>query len=70
MPAQRLTEANILGYKLDRIVELGSAVPHYEVRGPETGSALASFSDRHSAEQFIVMCELGKLPGRTGTPAY
>ncbi|MGB0133536.1 hypothetical protein [Dokdonella sp.] len=70
MHAQRLTEANILGYQLDRIMENGRAVHHYEVRGPETGSAIASFADRHSAEQFIVMRELGRLPGRGGTPAY
>jgi hypothetical protein len=70
MPSQRQTEANILGYQLDRILELGRAAPHYEVRGPKSDAAIASFMDRRSAEQFIVMCELGQLPRRSGTPAY
>ena len=70
MPTQRLTEANILGYHLDRIVELGRTMPHYEVCGPESGAPLASFIDRPSAEQFIVMRELGQLHRRTRTPAY
>lgn len=70
MPTQRLTEANILGYQLDRIHLLGRTIHHYEVRGPETGAVLASFLDRPSAEQFIVLRELGMLPRRAGTPAY
>jgi hypothetical protein len=70
MPTNRLTEANILGYQLDRILELGRSIPHYEVRGPDAGAAIASFIDRPSAEQFIVMRELGQLPRRAGTPAY
>lgn len=70
MHTQRLTEANILGYQLDRVVRYGNATPHFEVRGPETGTALASFRDRQSAEQFIVMLELGSIPGRTDTTAY
>ncbi|MEZ5461805.1 hypothetical protein [Dokdonella sp.] len=35
MPSQRQTEANILGYQLDKDLELGHAAPHYEVRAPK-----------------------------------
>lgn len=70
MPTQRLTEANILGYQLDRIVEFGRSLARYEVRGPESGKVLASFVDRPSAEHFIVMRELGQLNRRVRTPAY
>jgi hypothetical protein len=70
MQSQRQTEANILGYRLDRIRHEPSHDLHYEVSAPDNGSVIASFLDRHSAEQFIVMRELSHIAMRPRNPAY
>jgi hypothetical protein len=70
MHANRRTEANILGYQLDR-VEAGSEwAPRYEVLGPENGDVIASFPDRPSAERFILMRELHGCTAGIRHPAY
>ncbi len=70
MQTQRQTEANILGYRLDRIeADLPEAI-HYEVSGPDNGAVIARFPDRLSAERFIVMRELRQISIRPRNPAY
>ena len=70
MQIQRLTEANILGYQLDRIGGDKTRNVRYEVLGPENGGVIGSFSDRVSAERFIVQCEMGMARGLPRNPAY
>lgn len=72
MTMQRLrqTEANILGYRLDRIEETLAQSLHYEVHGPEGDNVIARFRDRSAAERFIVARELRTIRVRRGTPAY
>jgi hypothetical protein len=70
MQNQRLTEANILGYRIDRIEQAARATSHYEVLGPDNDAVLASFLDRPSAEQFIVMRELRSIELRPRNPVY
>jgi len=70
MQQQNRTEANILGYRLDRIDDAHARSPRYEVRGPEDGSVIASFPDRPAAERYIVTRELDSIRLRRGTPAY
>lgn len=70
MQIQRLTEANILGYQLNRIENGDASSPRYEVLGPENAVVLASFRDRPSAEQFIVTRELSSIRILPRNPAY
>ena len=67
---QRQTEANILGYRLDRIEGTHARSLCYEVHGPDDGSVIASFPDRSAAERFIVTRELDSIRMQRGTPAY
>ncbi|MEZ5520751.1 MAG: hypothetical protein R3F08_04675 [Dokdonella sp.] len=70
MHANRRTEANILGYQLDR-VEAGSHwTTQYEVLAPDGGDVIASFPDRPSAERFILMRELRGHTTGIRHPAY
>lgn len=70
MPIQRLTEANILGYQLDRIDGGKTPDVRYEVLGPENGGVIGSFTDRISAERFIVQREMGMTRSLPRNPAY
>lgn len=70
MRNQHLTETNVLGYRIDRIEPGDPYGARYEVLAPEDGQVLASFLDRPSAEQFIVMRELRSIEQRPRTPAY
>jgi hypothetical protein len=70
MQNHRQTEANILGYRLDRIEVSDRQTLCYEVLGPENGSVIASFLDRPSAERFIVLRELRNISIRPRNPAY
>ncbi len=70
MQTRRQTEANILGYRLDRIEDGLPETLRYEVSAPDSVMALASFPDRPSAEQFIVMRELRTIATRPRSPAY
>ena len=70
MHSHRQTEANILGYRLDRIEGGMPDTRHYEVSAPDTDTAIASFLDRPSAEQFIVLRELRTIATRPRNPAY
>ncbi len=70
MQAHRKTEANILGYRLDRIEDGLPETLRYEVSAPDSGMAIASFLDRPSAEQFIVLRELRTIATRPRNPAY
>ncbi len=70
MYSHRQTEANILGYRLDRIEGGLPDSLRYEVSAPDSGMAIASFFDRPSAEQFIVLRELRTIATRPRNPAY
>ncbi len=70
MSAQRLTELNILGYRIDRISPESSADRHYAVIGPERDELLGTFADRPAAERFVIMRELRSLEARPRSPAY
>lgn len=70
MQKHRQTEANILGYRLDRVEAGDCDCPCYEVMGPDNGRVIASFLDRPSAEKFIVLRELGSISMRRPNPAY
>lgn len=70
MQTSRQTEANILGYRLDRIEAALPDTLHYEVSTPDDGTAIASFLDRPSAERFIVLRELRTIATRPRNPAY
>lgn len=70
MQPRRQTEANILGYRLDRIEAGLPENLHYEVSAPDSGMAIASFLDRPSAEQFIVLRELRTIAKPPRNPAY
>jgi hypothetical protein len=70
MQSQRQIEANILGYRLDRIQHEPTHDLHYEVSAPDNGKVIASFPDRQSAERFIVMRELDHIAMRPRNPAY
>jgi len=70
MQEHRLTETNILGYRIDRIARDLADACCYEVIGPEDGSVLAIFSDRPAAEKFVVMRELRSTEMRPRSPAY
>ncbi|MEP6882965.1 MAG: hypothetical protein ABI866_13280 [Dokdonella sp.] len=70
MQTHRQTEANILGYRLDRIEDGLPETVHYEVSAPDSEMAIASFFDRPSAEQFIVLRELRTVAARPRNPAY
>lgn len=70
MQNHRQTEANILGYRLDRVEAMDRQACCYEVLGPENGGVIASFLDRPSAEKFIVMRELDSISMRPRNPAY
>ncbi|SFN06416.1 hypothetical protein [Dokdonella immobilis] len=70
MQDNRRTEANILGYQLDRVEGASQWATRYEVLGPEDNNVIASFPDRPSAERFILLRELrGCAPG-IRNPAY
>ena len=68
MQQQRRTEANVLGYRIDRIVLDSPASERFEVVSPEGDHTLASFSDRPAAENFIVMRELRAIELRPSQP--
>ena len=68
MQKQRLTEAHVLGYRIDRIIHDAPASERFEVVGPENQSTLASFPDRPAAENFIVMRELRAIELRPNQP--
>lgn len=70
MHTHRQTEANILGYRLDRIEGCLPDTRRYEVSAPGSGAAIASFLDRPAAEQFIVLRELRTIAMRPRNPAY
>ncbi|MEO7013991.1 MAG: hypothetical protein ABI127_06730 [Dokdonella sp.] len=70
MHNQRHTEANILGYRLDRIEADHPEKTHYEVTCPENGNIIARFRDRPAAERFIVTRELRHISVRPSNPAY
>lgn len=70
MQNQRHVEANILGYRLDRIEETKTRSLHYEVCAPDDGAPIASFENRPEAEQFIVLRELRSVAMRPRNPAY
>lgn len=70
MHSHRQTEANILGYRLDRIEAVLSDRVRYEVGSPENGSIIGRFPDRQAAERFIVMRELRQISIRPRNPAY
>lgn len=68
MQQQRLTEVHVLGYRIDRIVHDSPRSERFEVVSPEGQDALASFSDRPAAENFIVMRELRAIELRPNQP--
>jgi len=68
MPSQRLTEVDILGYRIDRIDAPDS--PAWEVLAPENAAVLARFADRESAERFIILRELRAIELRPRNAAY
>lgn len=70
MPNQRLTEATLFGYQLDRVDGTSTQFPRYEVLGPDSRDVIASFPDRPSAEKFILMRELNVAGARLRNPAY
>ena len=70
MQSRRHTEANILGYRLDRIESQPAEAIRYEVTSPDNGIVLAHFPDRPSAERFIVMRELRQISTRPRNPAF
>lgn len=68
MRDRRLIEANVLGYRIERVSafdERGDiAAQWYEVFAPETGALLGCFAQRSVAERDIVARELNR-PLRT-----
>lgn len=70
MQNQRLTEANILGYQLDRINGESARHVEYEVLGPENGDVIGRFHDRTSAERFIVQREMDMSRALPRNPVY
>lgn len=68
MRDRRLIEANVLGYRIERVStfdERGDvAALWYEVFAPETGALLGCFAQRSVAERDIVARELNR-PLRT-----
>ncbi|MGB2788239.1 MAG: hypothetical protein WBC13_02815 [Dokdonella sp.] len=70
MQTQRVFEANIFGYRLDRINEDSPRPGHYEVSTSDGKRPLASFADRRSAEEFILRSELSTHQIGPRTPAY
>jgi hypothetical protein len=70
MQNQRLTEANILGYRLERIDGENQRNVRYEVLGPDRDDVIGRFSDRTSAERFIVQREMGMIRSMPRNPAY
>ena len=70
MEDKRRTEANILGYQLDRVEGNDHWTSRYEVLGPDSGDVIASFPDRPSAERFILMRELNSSGAQYRNPAY
>ncbi len=70
MQHHRHTEANILGYRLDRIEESQTQASRYEVCSPEDGALIARFENRPEAERFIVLRELRTVAMRPRNPVY
>lgn len=70
MHDNRQTEANILGYQLDRVEAGSHRGTQYEVLAPDGGDVIASFPDRPSAERFILMRELRGSAAGIRHPAY
>jgi hypothetical protein len=70
MQNQRLTEANILGYRLDRIDGENRRNVRYEVLGPDRKDVIGHFADRTSAERFIVQREMDMMRSLPRNPAY
>lgn len=70
MSCQRLTETNVLGYRIDRIEATATSGTRYEVLVADDGILLAQFEDRSAAEKFIVMRELRSIELRPRVPAY
>lgn len=70
MQSQRHIEANILGYRLERIEEIQTNTQRYEVCAPGDGSIIARFENRPEAERFIVLRELRTVAMRPRHPAY
>lgn len=70
MQDERSIEANILGYRLDRVEEFQTRTLRYEVYAPVDGAILARFENRPAAEQFILQRELQTIAVRPSHPAY
>jgi len=66
MRDRRLIEANVLGYRIERVStfdERGDlAAQWYEVFAPETGALLGCYAQRSVAERSIVARELRAPP--------
>jgi len=62
MRSLRCTEAQILGYKIERLDEYDDAgLLHsmsYEVLCPRTGAVLASVANAQTAKRFVIVHEL------------
>jgi len=69
MRSLRCTEAQVLGYRIERLDEYDDAgllhSMNYEVLCPRTGAVLASLANAQAAKRFIVLHELRAI--REGT---
>ena len=69
MRSLRCTEAQVLGYRIERLDEYDDTgllhSMNYEVLCPRTGAVLASLANAQAAKRFIVLHELRAI--REGT---
>jgi len=69
MRSLRCTEAQVLGYKIERLDEYDDAgllqAMNYEVLCPRTGAVLASVANAQAAKRYVILHELRAI--REGT---
>jgi hypothetical protein len=69
MRSLRCTEAQVLGYQIERLDEYDDAgllhSTNYEVLCPRTGTVLASLANAQAAKRFVILHELRAI--REGT---
>jgi len=69
MRSLRCTEAQVLGYKIERLDEYDDAgllqAMNYEVLWPRTGAVLASVANAQAAKRYVILHELRAI--REGT---
>ena len=69
MRSQRCTEAQVLGYSIERLDEYDDTgllqSMNYEVLCPRTGAVLASLANAQAAKRFVILHELRAI--REGT---